>query len=117
MRRQVFFKDGDESNPKSLNVIASRFRITSSKACHFALFYVYGLEGKRTKNLARHSPKVCRNVFLYFEESQTTAIDELIHRMGISFSELCKRAISTISHMIENYKLRMDDPKVLNFFD
>ena len=115
-KRQVRFQATDKCNPHNLQRIADRFKVGNSRACHFALFYVYGIKGKELKPIIRYEPLESRAIFLYFEPNQMTRAESLAVELGISFSELCKRAIYLVSGLIENHKLRMDDPKVKEFF-
>lgn len=114
--RQIRFLSSDDCNPRNLQIIASKFKIGNSRACHFALYYVYGLNGKDIKAVPRHSPNQSHSLFLYFEPQQMTKAESMAKSLGISFSELCKRAISTISNMIETDKLKNSDFKVNQFF-
>ena len=115
-KRQVRFQATDKCNPQNLQRIAKRFGCGNSRACHFALFYVYGLKCKELKPIIRNEPLESHAIFLYFEPQQMTKAESRAVELGITFSELCKRAIYLVSGLIENYKLRMDDPKVKEFF-
>lgn len=114
--RQIRFLASDECNPKNLQTIANKFKVGNSRACHFALYYVYGLNGKDIKAVPRHSPNQSYSLFLYFEPQQMTKAESMAQSLGISFSELCKRAISSVSNMIETNKLKDTDSKVSQFF-
>ena len=115
-RRQLVFRAADKCNPKLLQRIAEHFHIGNSRACHFALFYVYGIEGKDMRKIIRMTPVESHAIFMFFEPKQMIKATAMAEDQGISFNELCKRAILEVVNLIEDKKLRLEDPKIVQFF-
>ena len=115
-RRQLLFHATDQCNPKLLQRIAEHFHVGNSRACHFALFYAYGIQGKDMRKIVRMTPTQSHAIFMFFEPKQMMKATSLAAEHGISFNELCKRAILQVVKLIEDRTLRIDDPKVREFF-
>lgn len=114
--RQLRFKPNDSYNPSNLKRIAEHFQIGNARACMFALFFIYGLEGHEVPKNIIHKTTEAHNLSLYFKPHQLTKAEGTAASYGISLLELCKRAILEVSDLIINEKIEPYEPRVLKFF-
>lgn len=114
--RQLRFKPSDKYNPANLKRIAEHFKIGNARACMFALYYVYGLEGHEVPKNNIQKTTEAHNLSLYFKPQQLTKAEALAASYGISLLELCKRAILEVSALIDADRIEGYEPRVLKFF-
>jgi|LNAP01.1.fsa_nt_gb hypothetical protein len=114
--RQLRFKPSDNYNPVNLKFIAEHFKVGNARACMFALFYVYGLEGHEIPKNKIEKTTEAHNLSLFFKPQQLTKAEALAASYGISLLELCKRAILEVANLIRRDEIKGYEPRVLKFF-
>jgi len=112
--RQIHFRD--EFNPKKLQFIAQHFQVGNSRACAFCLYYIYDLQSFMVGKISREHSTASKTIFMHFTQGQINKANKKAASYGISFGELCKRAILEVSTLIEKEKMEPYHPKVLEFF-
>lgn len=114
--RQLRFKNSDNYNPANLKFIAENFKVGNARACMFALFYVYGLEGHDIPKNRIEKTTEAHNICLYFKPQQLVKAESLATSYGISLLELCKRAILEVFNKLKKDEIKGYEPRVLKFF-
>ncbi|QNP48355.1 hypothetical protein [Diaphorobacter aerolatus] len=117
VRKQVIFGSPENHSSRELFKIASHFNVSNARACHFALYWLYKIEGIALVQEHNWVAKPSGAIFLRFTQEEDEKIQELMTKYSISFHELVKRVIEVVSKKIQDNKITHTDSKVVYFFN
>lgn len=99
---------------QSLVNIANHYHVSNAKACAFGFYWLYGIHSSYDSN--NWTATKARYIFMSFEDTEDQKIQEILQNLGITFSELVRKVIDSVSNDISQSKVEPYHPKVLAFF-